>query len=537
MLLSCGDGGDVPLADASSDAEPRRDGSPSDDASVTDATNDVVDAGVPVRYGQLVATSVHNSYDRDEPIFDQLAFHRIRSVEVDLHDGKTLRPTLDFDWYVYHADAPGFRSTSCDRFSDCLDEIAAFERAVPKHEVLTVFVDLKDDLAGTHDAKALDALIAARIGPSVFRPSDLGAACGGAKDLRGAVTGSCAWPTLDALRGRTLFVLTGGSSCDGQGKLAAYAGATGLSPVAFIAPSIEDACPYSAYAAQKNVVFYNMDLPHAGAAAQVRSAGFVGRVYKGGLGGGLDAQVDWDEAKADGAHLLATNKVNAFQDPWSTTMQAKGFPFGCAGGCALPASELGRTVGVDVRSGDIDGIVDSCVFLHETVTVSATWEVALATPSSHVEEWAKGCLMVRSSLAAGSPYFAVCRPADVHPLRVQYRTTLNGPTTKLEMAPRPEWNDESIFYARLTVNGTNVSGQGSTDGKSWSTIGQATLAQAPQLQGIAASGHDSALPVRFLFVEPTRKEGSTNIPFTAAGAKKMCLGACPIQSAFDGVVP
>lgn len=537
LVLACGDEGSAVVTDAGSgDA-------PTSDVITFDAGVDGSDAAPDAapslpRYGEIVGKSVHNSYDRDEPLFDQLAYHRIRSVEIDIHDGKTLRPSLSFDWYVYHADLPGFRSTSCDRMSDCLDEIAAFERAVPDHEVITLLVDLKDDLAGVHDAKALDAMLTSRLGSTLFQPKDLAAACGSAPNLRASVTGSCAWPTLDALRGRVLVVLTGGASCTGQGKLATYAGPTGLSPVAFIAPDIDDTCTFPSYAAQNDVVFFNMDLPHAPAAAAVRSAGFVGRVYKGGVGGGLDAQVDWDQAKTDGAHWLATNKVNAFVDPWSTTMGPKGYPFRCFSGCSLPASEVGRTLGVDVRSGDIEGTADSFTFLHSPVTTAATWEAAIATPSSHVEEFAKGCLMARVSLSPGSPYFAVCRTADVHRLRVQYRLTQGGGTTKIEMSPRPEWNDESIFFARLVINGTNVSGSGSTDGKAYTVIGQATLPQAPTLQGIAASGHDSPTDVRLLFVEPTRIEGSTRVPFTSATAKtKACVGTCPTQAFFDGVVP
>ena len=537
LLVACGDSSGGDPIDGGADRTTTTDGS-SDAASDSPSDATATDGGAGVRYGALVQKSVHNAYERDEPLFDQLAFHRVRSVEIDLHDGKTLRPSLSFDWYVYHADAPGLNATSCDRFSDCLDEIAAFERAVPEHEVLTVLVDLKDDLAGVHDGKALDALITSRIGASLYRPSDLAAACPAATNLRGAVTGGCAWPTLDALRGRVLFVLTGGSSCNGQGKLATYAGATGLAPAAFIAPSIDDTCTFPAYAGQNDVVFYNMDLPHAAAAAAVRSAGFVGRVYKGGIGGGLDAQVDWDEAKADGAHLLATNKVNAFFDPWATTMGPKGFPFSCAGSCTLPLTERGRTLGVDVRSGDIEGSADSFTFLHDDVTAAATWEGAIAVPSSHVEEWAKACIMARVSLSPGSPYFAVCRTADVHRMRIQYRTTPGGGTTKVEMAPRPEWTDESIFFARLAVNGTSVIGSGSTDGKSWVTIGQATMPQAPTLQGAAASGHDSPSNVRLFFVELGRTEGSKKVQLTKASAKtQVCVGTCPTWTFFDGVVP
>jgi hypothetical protein len=495
------------------------------------------DAGASaVSLNAVTSKSVHNAYERDEPLFDQLAFHRVRSVEIDVHNTKSGSATLLFDWFVFHIDLPLRRDTSCQRFSDCLDQLAAFHLAMPKHEVITLLVDLKDDLTGDHDAAALDAMLTARLGSMLYKPADMSARCMGKPDLRSSVaTGTgCGWPSLDELRGRVMVILTGGNACNGTGKLAGYAGKTGLSRVSFIAPSIDDSCAFSAYSGQNNTLFYNMDLPHAAAATQVRAAGFMTRVYAGGAVGGLDKQTEWNQAAGYGTHLLATDKVNVSQDPWATTVSGKAFPFLCAS-CMLPSEEQGRALGFEVRSGDIESRADSFVFLHDEVRVASQWDAVIASPSSHVEPFAKACLMARVSLAPGSPYFAVCRPADANPMRIQYRTTVGGNTTSVAMSPRPGWNDESQFFARLRVSGTTVIGEGSADGKAWSTIGQAVLPQAPVLQGLAASGHDSASAVRFLFLEARRLEGANTFPFGKASAKALaCVGTCPTQNASDG---
>jgi Phosphoinositide phospholipase C, Ca2+-dependent len=500
-----------------------------------DAGRDAKEAGVPaVPFNAVVSKSVHNAYEREEPLFDQLAFHRVRSIEVDIHNTKSGSAALPFDWYVYHIDLPLQRDTSCQRFSDCLDQLAAFHLAMPKHEVITLLVDLKDDLSGDHDAAALDAMLTARLGSMLYKPADVSARCGGKLDLRSSVGAACGWPSLDDLRGRVMVVLTGGNACAGTGKLAGYAGKTGLSRASFIAPSIDDSCAFSAYTGQNNTLFYNMDLAHAAAATQVRAAGFMTRVYAGGAVGGLDKQSEWTQAASYGTHLLATNKVNALQDPWATTISGKSFPFRCAS-CTLPAEEQGRALGFEVRSGDIEARADSFVFLHDEVRVASQWDAVIASPSSHVEPFAKACLMARVSLAPGSPYFAVCRPADANPLRIQYRTTVGGDTTSIAISPRPGWNDESQFFARLRVAGTTVIGEGSADGKSWATIGQAVLPQAPVLQGLAASGHDSASAVRFLFLEARRLEGASTLAFSKASAKALaCIGICGTQKVTEG---
>src|SRR5690349_15338941 len=40
------------------------------------------------RLDEVRAKSSHNSYERDEALFDQLVYHRVRSIELDIHVAK-----------------------------------------------------------------------------------------------------------------------------------------------------------------------------------------------------------------------------------------------------------------------------------------------------------------------------------------------------------------------------------------------------------------------------------------------------------------
>ena len=527
--------GSTPGADAG-DAQAPSDAGP--DANASDAG-----PGGP-RYGEVLQKSAHNAYDKDEPLFDQIVFHRVHSVELDIHNGKTLQPSLTNDWYVYHADLPALDRTTCKRFSDCLRVLRSVHEAFPQHEVLTVWVDLKDDFRQGQSADDLDARILSEIGAAnVLRPADVLAACPGAKDLRAAVTGACAWPALASLRGKLVFAFTGGDACAPGSKLGGYVGegASTGQRAAFIAPSVDDACPFASYQGVGHAVFMNMDSAHMASATAVRAAGLVGRVYDGGLGGGLDDATKFGNAKTAGAHHLATDMVNYLYSPFTALHGAKGWPFVCAGACAAPPDEAGmRLLGADVRSGDIEGNADSFVFAHGgPMTGATTWTTAIAVASSHVQEWAKGCVMARVGLAADDPYVAVCRPADVHPIRAQARLTKGGGTIKFDATAPAELTAESTFFARMTLSvqgpGAKVVVEASADGAAWQAVTTQVLAAWPGYQGVAVSGHGSQDPVRFVFGNLSR--GGAPIDASKLPNVACVGGGCMTQQLYDGPLP
>ena len=473
------------------------------------------------RYNDVAQKSSHNSYGRSESLFDQLVFHRIRSLELDIHvdKGSTYEPD-DHDWFVYHH-TNGDAETSCHRLSDCLGQLRAFHDAFPEHEAVTVFIDVKDDWRDAHHQRPanLDQRIREHIpAGALFVPGALLAGCGGATTLRDAVTRQgCDWPRLATLRGKLLFVLTGPND-----KLHAYVAdgaqavqrAGGSDTVAFVALGVSGSSALDAIRDNRGyVVFYNTahETGWRAIAAAVRDAGFVSRVYDGSEGA-------WESEFSEAvgvAHHIAMNDINYRHDPWARTHSTRGYPFRClaATDCNAEANgwtERGAIITTTVRSGDIEDESDSFHFhIQMPGTASAhTWTASVASASSWIEDFAKACLMARASSYADAPYFAVCRPAENEPLRVQYRLTRGADTRVVEAdiaptAPRvgggtvqAMW-EETMTHVKLVIDagGRCAHGYGSYDGQRWSLIRETCDFPATQpltRQGLAVSSHGSS---------------------------------------------
>lgn len=272
-------------------------------------------------YARWQQKSVHNAYERDESLADQLAVHGFRSLELDVHRERFGEPTLPGEWYVYHADFPGFDRSSCATLAECLAPVAAYHRRVPDHDVLTLFVDLKQDFeAPRHRPQDFDDRIRSSLPPgALLEPRELLTRCGRSSTLRAAVTGACSWPSVGELRGRILVVTTGGDLCAEDGRLASYVagGREALRRAAFVAPRVSDDCPFVRQDRASYAIFFNLDLASIGHAPAISRAGLVSRAYGGGIAGGLDDPEAWSEAAAAGIQILATDRVDRSLDPWT----------------------------------------------------------------------------------------------------------------------------------------------------------------------------------------------------------------------------
>jgi hypothetical protein len=494
------------------------------------------------RYNQVQQKSVHNAYEHDEPLFDQVWLHRAFSLELDIHNSKRFADALARDWYVYHIDAPRVDRTSCTKLSDCMSAIRALLDLHPDHEVVTLLIDLKDPFDATHSVQDLDGMLQRTLGDRMVRPRELLTACPGATTLRAAVTAPCSFPSLATLRGRVIVGLTGGTACDpsplATDLLHQYVRTQG-DRAAFIVPGIDGSCPFEAYDRVGHVIFFNMNKDGLANVAKVRKAGLIARVYFGGLTGGLD-EASYAAARAAGAHLLATDNVNYLQDPWSATHQTGGYPFRCIEGdptCVLPSTSEERVLAVDVRSGDLEGTRDAFAFLHTEVTGDATWETAIAVPSSHVEPFAKGCFMARASLAPDSAYLAICRPADNRPMRAQYRPTTGADTVVVEGDGPTGQSEESTFFARLRARGNQYTVDYSSDGRTFKQLVSLPFASFLRLHGLAASGHDSQAPVRFVFGAPRRTDVNPSSALRRGpDVRETCIGTCAMGTWFESAV-
>lgn len=460
-----------------------------------------------LRYNEIRQKSAHNAFQQAEGIYDQVVYWRIRSLELDLHRSKLGHGSLRDDWYVYH----GLHNpnTSVHRLSDFLRLCRGIQRAIPRHEVITVFLDIREEFHKTPSASqsgdALDRLLLGALGEgSILRPGDLMDAAPGATDLRDAVT-TAGWPRLAELRGKFVFVLTGAADV-----LRTYPGAR--SPhdcVAFVSGKVEKRSDVPGD--DPDVVFFNMSDRDVRLSRAVEAAGLVGRAYY------INDEARWRLALEHGCHHIATDHVNAREDGWSQTMRPKtGFPFQKLTGRTPSVSEPGATCGVWARSGDIWGEVDSFFYQHADCGEAPDnrYEVYVAGANSHGDDWLKGGVIARTSLAGDAAYFGVFRIAEHHRLRVQYRVADGGTTVARERSlGSGVLYEDTLMFVRLHVGGGGHRARawGSVDGLSWTEIASFEFDRPLRYQGFGVSSHRESSGTKFLFGVPNDGERP---PFT-----------------------
>lgn len=283
-----------------------------------------------LRYNYVQQKSAHNAYDKDLSLTEQLNLG-LRSLELDIHVNKGSKDPLPKDWYVFHIDAPFLRDTNCASLSVCLQELAAFHEAHPTHEVITVWVDLKDSFTTALSPQTLDEVLQQSLPPeSILAPADLFASCPGAIHLRDAVQGRCLWPTLNQLTGKFIFAVTGSGLAEGD-LLTEYVDGDALARVAFVAADLKEREEIGAFV---DAVFYNLNLDQTNLMPEVLARGFVGRVWKTNQPG------VWGRAAASCTNHIATDRLETEEYPWANTQNQNGWPFLCFEALGVDCSEL-----------------------------------------------------------------------------------------------------------------------------------------------------------------------------------------------------
>jgi hypothetical protein len=253
-----------------------------------------------LRYHQVSQKASHNSYQRAESVGDQLRLHQVTTIEFDVHAVTPLGlPAPQGDWLTYHTQTDN--KSNCRLLSECLALVAAYDREQPNHQVTTIFFDV-NQMGGPGHARNDFYRVITNALPveKIVKPTDLMAACPAAKNLKEAVTKEgCGWPVLSDVRGKFLFVVSGGSALFARG----YEPKTDL---VFLTDSNVTQMDES----EPNRVFYNMRGPQE-FVRQVRAAGFVTRVY------GLNDRESFLAARKLGANLLATDCVDIEKFPWT----------------------------------------------------------------------------------------------------------------------------------------------------------------------------------------------------------------------------
>jgi hypothetical protein len=506
-----------------------------------------------LRYSDVRQKSSHNAFYQDEGIYDQFFYWRIHSLEFDIN--RTPQGALPDDpgaqveneWFVYEQP----HRTNVNRLSDAFSVLRGIHLTEPQHEVVTVFLDLKSPLEGAgHGPERLDALVEA-FGESLAKPGeDTVVYRASAHPPYGE------WPSLDDLRGKFLFALTGNEYLPAFQQYQNDRG-PGEGFSIFLAPELEtigdmpsSSAFVDAFRTQwKDAVFANINFfkwqnnsALRGVPPELARAGIISRAFPqtilAPVVDGLNNAAEWSLAKAAGFHHIATNRINSLVDPFSRTNAENGWPFEALSGSLEPPPVQGREcVGVRVRSQDIFGGEDSCgISYGEFARADANRSLVcyIASPNSHVEAWAKGALMARASLESNADYFALVRPADDHPFQVQWRK--GGHYKEVSLEERDDFAKEgfriksdTLVFGRLDISGNGFRARAfaalewAGDDTRWVLIDDQVFDVPLGFQGVAASAHGGNTIV-FQFGELGSEAGTRVLTLVAVGSDVSDLG-------------
>jgi len=160
-----------------------------------------------LRFDQVRFKASHNSYERDEiPIVEQLGWNPsnthqggCRGLEIDIQQS-----SRNWAWSVSHIG--GYLGDVDVQFATYLELLATWSLKHGTHDVITVTLDLKATHFGERDfPDHFDAYISRHFPEDrIFKP---GALMKTGKTLADSVKGG--WPTLEQLKGRFIFCLSG----------------------------------------------------------------------------------------------------------------------------------------------------------------------------------------------------------------------------------------------------------------------------------------------------------------------------------------
>lgn len=168
-----------------------------------------------LHFDEIVMRCTHNSYHQhpgktidDSHNYEHLPLPQqfdagVRAIELDIHSGT--------DYPVFHIPQLDPKS-SCENLRVCLSQIASWSQANPKHHMMVVWIEAKDDLdwvggdfdGAIDDYQDLDRVIREALTPErLYTPQDFAR---GYDSPRQALE-TDGWPTIGETRGRVMVVL------------------------------------------------------------------------------------------------------------------------------------------------------------------------------------------------------------------------------------------------------------------------------------------------------------------------------------------
>jgi hypothetical protein len=279
-------------------------------------------------YNQVSFKASHNSYDRNEPLTQQLQWNRAdpwqcgcRGLELDISQSSSGN-----QWSVSHD--PGY-SSGDPQLSEYLQQLQEWARQNPGHDVVTLYLDLKSVQKGFENG--LDQYVSQYLACPVYRPADLMGSQPTVPD--GARVNG--WPTLTALADTFIIVLSGLADAK-----AAYAANDPRSRLCFA----DKSCGPSEVPQSNDRVFFNYHL-------YSDEANQWGPVFRGQAtnpasicrGWVLNGESLWNTALNSGCNVLATDKVSNYEwamvNPDAPFVQLKPLGPASTSAAAEPAGE------------------------------------------------------------------------------------------------------------------------------------------------------------------------------------------------------
>jgi hypothetical protein len=244
--------------------------------------------------------AAHNSYQRDEILTDQIAWSSAqpyqggcRALELDISQARSGNA-----WSVGHKEE---YDRNYRQLSQFLNELSVWSRNNCLHDVITIHLDLKHVEADF--VQKLDDYIRAHfhvgIVTTIYQPGELM----GSEATLPAGAGKNGWPTLDQLRGRFIFCVTG----NGQAK-DRYSRTDPRNRLCFADKDISDSDRNDPWSDVCVFFSYNLFTANISKWGPVfrRLAGSRKIIIRGYV---LNGDGLWKAALENGCNLLATDKI------------------------------------------------------------------------------------------------------------------------------------------------------------------------------------------------------------------------------------
>ena len=269
----------------------------------------LTDFSVPrLRYHQVSFKASHNSYDRDEPIHDQLIYFPNNPSRCGCRG-------LEFDIWRHSDAQERFFTVSHDNpnggypLAYYLGLLLSYHLNDPQHDVILVTIDIKSSQGSVESfPNELDKYILEYFNKKLlFTPKML---------FHNTNLSLCenviryGWPEIQTMRGKFVFCLSGTESWKQN-----YANSTIQDRLCFSDKDVSDNNNDIPIPSTGNFVFFNMHIwtdhynTWKNTLPKYARKNLITRVYE------VDAEPLWNKALDAGASVLATNKIS--NDPWA----------------------------------------------------------------------------------------------------------------------------------------------------------------------------------------------------------------------------